>query len=656
MQIEGESPERHFRFDSGYTAPPVETLIPNTSPTFLGAGYDWSGVPWNAGSLHQSFVFLSRKHYLYANHFGAGTTLQYYSNVTGLGTASRASSVSVPQSDIGIARLTTLLPASAGIMTYPLLDLPTTNSYVGRDLLIYGWFAKVGKSKVSSVLPDGRVVLGSQQKYLFEYEGAQSRPDFVTLQGLDSGSPSFIPFGGELTLTGNHFYILDQGVAGGGDSFLALPEVIQQVNAVLGEEGFALRFRVEPATRWSGLWNASWGSRFNWTSVGVPSATQSLGFDGDSTTKSLSLDGDRTAKGLLFTGSEGQSGFTFQSGSVLRVGYAGIRNDAPSPQRFLCSMALNAPQHWTAALGELQVEGSIELNGHYLNLGGTQTIILGGPIQGSGGITILEGTTRLHAAANYTGPTYFYGGELHVSQTGQLPSNAPSVFAGGRLRVDLIHMSTGPIRLLDDSKWVFSPGSASMQFAASAGESWAADRTVTVEGFDSTAHQIKIGDSFDSISPSQRAAISFAGVPAFHGGDGLLRPATRFEQWQLAKFPDQAGNPVTEATVWGANANPSGDGANNFLKYALDLDPRSSSAQSLPQVEINPEGYLQISVVRNPVASEVSYLVEVSDDLTTWKSGAPHTVVVTADPDLLVVRDATLLSTTGRRFMRLVVQ
>ena len=655
MRIEGYSAERHDRFASGYSADPVVNPIANNSPGFIGAAYDFSGVPWNSADRRQSFVFLSRKHYLFANHFGPGNNLQYYSEVTGLGSAIRASSVNLPECDIGIARLTSLLPASAGIATYPLLNLPTANSYVGRDLLMVGWFARLGKSKVSSVLPEGNFVSGSLEKYLFEYEGPLGRQDFVTLEGLDSGSPSFIPLGGELTLTGNHFYITASGAGGGGDSFLALPDVVPQINAVLAEDGFALKFRTEPAKQWTGLLGTSWGSFTNWTSLSVPTDTQALGFSGNVSNKTISLRSASTTRGMLFTGSQSQTGYTFQAGQSLTVGYVGIRNDAPATQSFNCSMVLNEHQHWTAANGNIQFAGTINLGAKFLNLGGPQIIFLNGTVSGSGGLSIQEGTTRLSASALYTGATYLYGGELHLLGTGQLPTAAPFVLAGGQLRVDSNNVSTGAIRLLDHSKLILMPGSGAIDFAPSVGEAWTPNSTLTVEGFNDSSNQLRIGDSFDDITPTQRAAISFVGVPAFHGGGGMLRPATPFQQWQLEKFPQEAGNPSTESTLWGDSANPSGDGTTNLLKYALNLKPLSSSANQLPQAEINPEGYLQISIPRNPDANDVTFLVEVSGELTTWQSGANHTVIVSNTPSLLVVRDATLFSEQGRRFMRLSV-
>jgi hypothetical protein len=656
MQIEGYAPSLHDRFASGFTSNPVTNPVANNGPEFLGSAFDLSGIPWNAADRKQSFVFLSRKHYLFAKHFGPASNLQYFSSATGLGSVSRGSSVNLPESDIGIARLTSLIPASAGITTYPLLDLPATNSYVGRDLLMAGWFARFGKSEISSVLPGGKIVDGATNKYLFEYEGPQARADFVTLEGLDSGSPSFIPFDGELTLTGNHFYIINGGADGGGDSFLALPEVVTQINSILSGDGFALRFRTEPANQWTGSNGSSWSTRRNWTAIGVPSATQTVGFGGNVTNKTISLDSDRSARGMLFTGAIGESGYTFQAGKTLTVNYVGIRNEAPATQTFLCSLALAEHQHWVASAGNLQMNGTIDLGSKFLNLGGSQTIVLGGNITGSGGLSVQEGITRLGATASYNGPTYLYGGEMHVHGPGQLPPASPLVLAGGQLRIDAVHINTGGLRLLDNARVVFAAGAGSIEFAPSAGETWTAGSTLSVLAFDESIHQLKVGNAFNDMTPSQRAAISFAGRPAFHDGLGIVRAATSFEQWLLEKFPNEAGNPSSEATLWGANATPAGDAASNLLKYALNLEPLTHSTSELPQASLNDDGILELTIRRNSGATDVTYRVEVSDDLTIWKSGSPHTVVVTDEPSLLVVRDATLSSASEPRFMRLVVE
>src|SRR3972149_11780991 len=74
--IHNYSPEFHDRFSSGYPTAPV----PNTDPDFIGYGYDWSGVAWNANNSNQSFAMLGPRHFLYASHYSAGSTLNFFSS------------------------------------------------------------------------------------------------------------------------------------------------------------------------------------------------------------------------------------------------------------------------------------------------------------------------------------------------------------------------------------------------------------------------------------------------------------------------------------------------------------------------------------------------------------------------------------------------
>lgn len=112
-----------------------------------------------------------------------------------------------------------------------------------------------------------------------------------------------------------------------------------------------------------------------------------------------------------------------------------------------------------------------------------------------------------------------------------------------------------------------------------------------------------------------------------------------FAQWLLAGF-GLAGN---------AAADPDHDGAGNLMEYALGLDPLAGEGAWLPGVTRD-GGKLVMTVARNPEASDAQLMVEVSDDLVTWHSGAPYTAILADTSSLLQVRDE---STAARRFIRL---
>lgn len=648
VQIVGYDAAVHDRFSTGYAT--LTTPVPNNNTGFIGAGFDWSGVVWNQANRKQSVAMVSRKHALYAKHFAPGGSIGYHAAQSGLGSAAVGARINIAESDIGVATLSRVLPA--GVAAYPLLDLPSTSSWVGRNLLMYGWYGRIGRSVVSAVYPDGSPDTGLAEKYIFHYEAPAGRADFVSFESNDSGSPAFVGHGGELTLTGNHYYIFTTPPGGGGDSFFALPDVVAQINAVLAGDGFALRFRSEPAKAWSGLTGGNMGSGLNWTPLGsAPSSSQTVGFSGSSTVKSVSLPADQSVRGILFTGGAGDSGFTFAPGNTLRVGYVGLRNQAPATQILAVAVALEAPQHWTAANGDLDVAGAVGLGGYFLNLGGAHTIKLGGPLSGSGGLAVQEGLTRLSATATYMGPTYVYGGTLEVALGGQLPVGAPLVLGGGTLRVVAPTVGLGVLRVVENSCVELPATAVALTFAPSGGEAWAAGAGLTVTGFNPALHSVRIGTGFSGSSEVQRAAIRFGDVPAFPTGDGGLRPATGFQRWQLAEFPVEAGNPATREAVWGAYADPRSAGISNLLRYALGLTLAATPAD-VPTAVRGTDGVLTIRIPRAADASGVGFVVEVADDLADWRSGAEDVEVITDEPALLVVRDRNP-GGANRRFMRL---
>src|SRR5271167_1457413 len=60
---------RNNRFDAGYNTGP---LVANTDPSFIGLGYDWSGVGWDTASGKQSFALITPRQMLIANHYQPG--------------------------------------------------------------------------------------------------------------------------------------------------------------------------------------------------------------------------------------------------------------------------------------------------------------------------------------------------------------------------------------------------------------------------------------------------------------------------------------------------------------------------------------------------------------------------------------------------------
>lgn len=101
--------------------------------------------------------------------------------------------------------------------------------------------------------------------------------------------------------------------------------------------------------------------------------------------------------------------------------------------------------------------------------------------------------------------------------------------------------------------------------------------------------------------------------------------------------------------------DPDGDGVPNLLEFALGTNPLQYTQLPVVMNVANVAGddFLRLSIDRNPLATGLIYIVEVSSNLQegSWRS---HDLVVEEDsPDRLVVRDSEPLSDGSPRFIRL---
>lgn len=106
----------------------------------------------------------------------------------------------------------------------------------------------------------------------------------------------------------------------------------------------------------------------------------------------------------------------------------------------------------------------------------------------------------------------------------------------------------------------------------------------------------------------------------------------------------------TDGTGTGAlDADPDADGVANLLEYALDTSPTDATDADLPAIAVA-SGRLQLTFLR--ARADVTYLVEVSSDLSTWDNLTYTPVAVGQDQ---TVTDTVDLSAANapRRFLRL---
>jgi rhamnogalacturonyl hydrolase YesR len=143
-------------------------------------------------------------------------------------------------------------------------------------------------------------------------------------------------------------------------------------------------------------------------------------------------------------------------------------------------------------------------------------------------------------------------------------------------------------------------------------------------------------------------------------GSATSTGATLNVLWTFAAYQQQyfTSNELADPTISGPSADPDHDGLSNLQEYAAGLNPRQTDPASATQTEDTSSGYLTLTFIRRHDVGDLSYIVEVSDDLSTWNSGPSYTheVSVTAldaQRDWVTVQDLTPTSAATRRFIRL---
>ena len=131
--------------------------------------------------------------------------------------------------------------------------------------------------------------------------------------------------------------------------------------------------------------------------------------------------------------------------------------------------------------------------------------------------------------------------------------------------------------------------------------------------------------------------------------NGYLKP---YDVWAAQNFGANWTNPAyTDDQL-----DNDGDGLKNLSEYAVGTNPNSGNAVPIvaDKEHIAAADYLRMSVVKNPNATELQYIIEATSTLTdplSWSSAGLVTEVSTATQ--LVVRDNQPISPGIRRFMRL---
>ncbi|MES2309759.1 MAG: hypothetical protein V4507_12960 [Verrucomicrobiota bacterium] len=338
----------------------------NKSSSFVGAGYDWSGVGWirdyqSQGGLgshtgFMNFAMLTPRDFGSARHYKpiAGDTVHLFNGtnvidekVSGIAYAGKYDQTA---NDLYMGSLQTAVGYNSGTEIYRILDV-SSNNYLGMQVLVTGNDLNTATGlSVATAHIIKYPFSGTDQEFPkgYLYYLASEGDTWVDQQGGDSGSPTFIAYNGQLTYAGACYsYGISSTVLWDGQNASTVHDTDPSIlmNSSLVNSGYALRWTVydEPgdpantANVWSGTnsGNGNISAGGNWNK-GTMENNKPVVFDSSISNikTSVNIDSDQSVRGILFRSNSGPNGFTFSGSGTLSIDRTGIRNEDTNTQTF----------------------------------------------------------------------------------------------------------------------------------------------------------------------------------------------------------------------------------------------------------------------------------------------------------------------------------
>lgn len=248
LQVNGYNPSSNDRFISGTYG----TSSPLSNPGFVGASYDWSGVGWQSDLVSRSVALVSPQHFISANHYKipAGSNVTFYNRdgqlksytVQSYSTFTSTDSYGTHTADLALGWLSAPVQQSDKVSYYPVLGADDADWYYGRDAFLYGWNARAGVTSI-----DGLSLAATSQAYTdltvcwkYDYHTGPGYEGEAGGEGGDSGSPSFLPWNGGLTVLGSHFAISTPPEDGWSTYDGSVQWYVDDINMAMAPSGYQL--------------------------------------------------------------------------------------------------------------------------------------------------------------------------------------------------------------------------------------------------------------------------------------------------------------------------------------------------------------------------------------------------------------------------------
>jgi rhamnogalacturonan endolyase len=146
------------------------------------------------------------------------------------------------------------------------------------------------------------------------------------------------------------------------------------------------------------------------------------------------------------------------------------------------------------------------------------------------------------------------------------------------------------------------------------------------------------------------SAFSTSGTSA-RSAQVSAEPVQTFAQWQSSIFPGQ-----NDPAIIGPSADPDGDGYSNLLEYFLATNPASGSdSTNAVTTTLDGSGNFVLTFRMSKNLSGVSYSIQQSSDLVTWKATDQKAVVISDQGSYYLMKATVPSSGQPKLFLRLSV-
>jgi hypothetical protein len=253
--------------------------------------------------------------------------------------------------------------------------------------------------------------------------------------------------------------------------------------------------------------------------------------------------------------------------------------------------------------------------------------------------TVLSNSTVTTTSATFTGltdgTTYYY----------RVRSEAGSYVSSWSNVVSSRQNANGPVVRVSNGVTYLYTTRNSLILNGTCTDALSTPQSVTVNGLTATTTDgfatwsipltLTTGDNFVTI-------VATGSVASGGGSTALSIVITRQTSTQGDGLPDtwktaHGINPAAPSTESGPGGDPDHDGLTNLQEYAFNLDPQSPGSNPCrTSTQTNAADglkYLTASITRLIGGADLTYIVEVSNDLVTWSSDSSHLVQLNVQTD-----------------------